>query len=567
MSDRELSLALVAQGLRALRPHAQALRVDEVPPLPLDKRPAPMHELRMHDDQPADASLRSEGYELIETHISRVYLAGDHVYKFKRAVNLGFLDFTTREARRAACVAEVALNRRLAPAVYVGVAALTRGAGGRLALVPPEGVPDAEVLDWAVHMRRLADAQRADIRLAAGALDVVEIDDIARLLAGFHANARSDAAVAQLGSPERVGFNVEENFTQIAGSAPRFISGAELQDLQDYQRGFLRDRAALLRQRAERGYVRDGHGDLRLEHIYRDAGGGHAIIDCIEFNDRFRYADVCADLAFLSMDLRAHERPDLAELLLAGYARESGDYGLYALTDFYESYRAVVRAKVASLLADDPQVAPSTRERAEASARRYYLLAISAARPALSPPRLVVCMGKMASGKSTLARALGQALAAPVLSADLTRKQLLGVEAVTPLHHAAFTGAYTAEQSGRVYASLRERCALALAAGRSVILDATFSTRAERQRATELAAHQAVPITFLMCECDRATSLERLERRAQAASVSDGRAEIYDQVAQQFEPIHASDAGELFTLNSSAPLADTLRQALAKLGG
>jgi aminoglycoside phosphotransferase family enzyme/predicted kinase len=521
----------------------------------------------MQHDTGSDAQLLAQGYELIETHISRVYLGPEHVYKFKRPVNLGFLDFTTREARRAACHAEVELNRRLAPDVYLGVVALTRDAEGNAALVPAETLAEDQILDWAVHMRRLDDAQRADVRLAAGALDAAEIEDIARLVARFHAEARSDAAVAALGLPERIGFNVEENFTQVAGSALRFISAPELQALASYQRGFLRDRAALLRARVDAGRVRDGHGDLRLEHIYRDAHGGHAIIDCIEFNQRFRYADVCADLAFLGMDLRAHARPDLAELLLAAYARESGDYEAYALIDFYESYRALVRAKVASLLADDAQVAAPTRERAEASARRYSLLAIASARPALSPARLIVCMGKMASGKSTLARALGLELAVPVLSADATRKQLLGVEAETPLRHDAFSGAYSAEQSARVYATLRERGAHVLASGRSVILDATFSAHAERAELAQLAIRYGVELLFLHCECERTTSLERLRARARGASVSDGRVEIYDRVSERFEALTADEVGRLVRLDTGAPEAETLRSALAAVAG
>jgi hypothetical protein len=327
----------------------------------------------------------------------------------------------------------------------------------------------------------------------------------------------------------------------------------------------LQRQAGLLERRAEAGFVRDGHGDLRLEHIYRAASGAHVVIDCIEFNQRFRYADVCADLAFLSMDLRLHGRVDLAELLLRAYARHSGDYALYRLVDFYESYRALVRAKVSGLLANDAHVDETTRIRAAASARRYALLALSASHPPLRRPRLIVCMGQMASGKSTLARALGEQLTLPVLSADPTRKELLGVDRHAPLHDAPFSGAYTAELSARVYATLRERAAHVLSSERSVILDATFASRHERALAAALAAELGVEATFLLCECDRDASQARLTRRATKPSESDGRVAIYDDVSSRFEQFADAEPGRRHVLSTNGPREETLRAALACL--
>jgi aminoglycoside phosphotransferase family enzyme/predicted kinase len=521
----------------------------------------------MHGETPPDAALLARGYTLVETHISRVYLSETQVYKFKRPVNLGFLDFTSIEARRTACDAEVKLNQRLAGDVYLGVVALVRSADGRLECRPAEQVDPGQALDWAVHMRRLDDTARADVRLQADALDAAEIDAIASLLARFHERAARDAQITSFGLPAQVRFNVEENFSQLTALPRPAVAQAELREIEAYQRAFLQLQATLLEQRAAQGFVRDGHGDLRLEHIYRSASGEHVVIDCIEFNQRFRYADVCADLAFLSMDLRVHARVDLAELLLQAYARHSGDYALYRLVDFYESYRALVRAKVSGLLANDAHVDETTRMRAAAAARRYALLALSAAHPPLRRPRLIVCMGQMASGKSTLARALGQELALPVLSADPTRKQLLGVEGRTPLHDAPFSGAYTAELSARVYATLRERAAHVLGSERSVILDATFSSRHERAEAAALAAQLGLEVSFLLCECDRDSSLARLARRATQPSESDGRVAIYDDVTSRFEPFAADEPGRHHVLNTNGPREETLRAALTLLAG
>jgi predicted kinase len=305
---------------------------------------------------------------------------------------------------------------------------------------------------------------------------------------------------------------------------------------------------------------------LRLEHVYRDEDGGHVVIDCIEFNERFRFADVCADLAFLSMDLRSHGRADLADLLVARYAEESDDYGLYALLDFYESYRAFVRAKVSSFLAHDASVHADTRSGAEAAARRHFLLALSSSRPPLARPRLIVCMGMIASGKSTLAEALGTALGVAVLSADRLRKRLLDVPLTQPVHDGAFAGGYAPEVSERVYALLRERAAQILRSSRSVILDATFRERSQRDQLRALAEQLGTELYFLDCECTRACAMERLRARAQTASISDGRAEIYDDVASRFERASELLPSMRLVLDTAQPPEQTCAKALRWLG-
>jgi aminoglycoside phosphotransferase family enzyme len=291
-----------------------------------------------------ERSLLGRGLELVETHISRVFLGEREVYKFKRPVNLGFLDFSTPNARKRACEAEVTLNRRLAPDVYLGVLAAYLDERGEAALVPEGAAPRGVACEWAVHMRRLPDAQRADVLLRRGALQAADMERVAALLAGFHRRARADEHTAGFGAPEVIAGNVEENFRQVQASIAAYLSADEAAQLMSFQRAFLRERRPVLEARRAAGFVRDGHGDLRLEHLYRAADGAFLVIDCIEFNERFRFADVCADLAFLAMDLAYHDRADLAELLVLSYAREAADYGLYRVLDFYESYRAVVRA-------------------------------------------------------------------------------------------------------------------------------------------------------------------------------------------------------------------------------
>jgi uncharacterized protein len=343
----------------------------------------------------AYGALQPESVRLVQTHASSVFLLPRDVFKLKRHVDLGFLDFTTLERREAACRAEVLLNARLASDVYLGVVPVRRDQQGRASMCA--GSADGPVVDWAVHMRRLPDEQRADMLLATGGLDALAVDAIAVRLARFHASAPSDSGLAALGSPEAIARNVEENFAQTRTAIDAYVpEGAT--EIVRWQTAFLRGHEALFAQRAASGRVRDGHGDLRLEHVYFECPDEPTIIDCIEFNDRFRFADVCADVAFLSMDLEAHGRVDLAERLLARYARESNDFDLYALVDFYESYRAFVRAKVATFLAADADVDEPARVRAAAEARRHFLLALAAARRSMLLPAVVAVGGIIASG-------------------------------------------------------------------------------------------------------------------------------------------------------------------------
>jgi len=505
--------------------------------------------------------LRARGFERIETHLSRVFLGARDVYKFKRPVDLGFVDFTSLAARQRACEAEVVLNRRLAPDVYLGVLCLQRDEHGEPQLRSAAPRDLAQEHEWLVHMRRLPDESRADILLQRGALGARDIDRIADMLASFHAGARRDEHTTEFGRPSSILQNVEENFRQIQSSVDDYLSPEEGARLSRFQRRFLVEQAPLLELRCAQGRIRDGHGDLRLEHLYR-TDGAYLAIDCIEFNERFRYADVCSDLAFLVMDLDYHQRRDLAERLVLRYARESSDYALYRLLDFYVSYRALVRAKVTSMLASDPDVSSATAARAASEARRYYLLALSAAGAPLESPCLFAMSGGIASGKSTLADALSEARAWPVLTADRVRKLLLGVPAEQPLHTEPFQGAYDASTSERVYTELLARADHVLASGRSVILDASFRSRALRERALRLAQRHGVPAVFVACACSQETTERRLAERAARPSVSDGRSAILASFQSNFEPLSELSDLQRCAVDTERPLAENVAKVL-----
>ncbi|HET9929551.1 MAG TPA: AAA family ATPase [Polyangiaceae bacterium] len=502
---------------------------------------------------------RERPVTLIETHISRVFLIGEHVFKLKKPVDFGFLDFTTLELRRRACEAEVLLNRRLAEGVYLGLVSVTRVAGGHHELGG-----GGELVDYAVHMKRLPDERRADRLLVAGAFEHRELDDVAQRLADFHAELSAEPERRHWGSVEAVRGNVEENFAQTREAIGRYLEPEQAAELERFQKDFLRERAELFTRRMNEGRIRDGHGDLRLEHVYM-LGDGVAIIDCIEFNERFRFADVCADVAFLSMDLAEHGRVDLAERLLARYALLSNDFGLYALVDFYQSYRAHVRAKVAGFQALSPDVDVMTRERSDAEARRHYLLALSAARRPLARTALIVVCGVIASGKSHVAEALAAELALPVIVADRVRKAHAGVSAETPLSDPSFASNYSSEATRRVYEELREGATTVLASGRSVILDASFRSRSERLAVRELAQRVGAAFVLVECRASREVCLARLQKRAEGRSVSDGRIEIFDDFARSFDPIEELGPSEHVVLDTELALAENVRRVRACL--
>jgi len=512
---------------------------------------------------------------LVETHISWVIVGETEVWKLKKPVSLGFLDFGTIERRKAACEAEVALNRRLASDVYLGVCPVRCDAAGRLVIDGEGELARAhagelgEPIDWAVHMRRLPDHDRADVRLAEGRLDRAHIGRIAERLAEFHAAARSDATTAAFGRPEAIAVNVRENFDQTRESIDRFLDPAQAQEIERFQLEFLAQRGELFTARIEAGRVRDGHGDLRLEHVYLSQEPpqappgpsdalGVTIIDCIEFNDRFRYADVAADLAFLAMDVSEHGHVELSEHLVARYAQHAGDHDLYSVLDFYMGYRAYVRGKIASFVAAGPDVDHERRVRAEASARHHFLLALATERRSLLEPMVVAVAGIIASGKSTVADQLGFEMSAPIVDADRTRKQLLGVRATAPVHDGAWQGAYDPAFTEEVYAEVFRRAAVVLRSGRSVIVEASFRDRALRARARELAAQHGVPFRLVECRASPEICRDRLRQRARAASVSDGRLEIFDDFVARWQPIDELPAREHLVIDTAGPLADNL---------
>lgn len=487
--------------------------------------------------------------EVVETPISWVFLTDDAAYKVKKPVRLPFLDFTQVADRRKFCELEVKLNRRLAPDVYHGVVPVVVGADGNHHVEK-----DGSVVDWAVKMRRLPMTNRADERLRRGALSAGMLDTLAARLAVFHAHCNSDARTAAMGEPTVLARHVRENFALLESNGPNASALVWEPWLEKRQLAFIDNHHSLFARRQKQGAVREGHGDLRLEHVYFDEVGEISVLDCLEFDEQYRFGDVCGDVAFLFMDLAVHGRVDLAEGFLAAYAREADDYALYALVDFYASYRSCVRAKIAHLAKDDTL------------ARRHLAFAASAWNRPLRPPRLIAVGGMLAAGKSTVANRLGADDSVPVLSSDWTRKRLLRVAPTERLVAPGWRGAYSTEVTRQVESELLRRAAHVLESGRSVILDASFRARDFRERARSLARRHEVPFLFIECVASDDTCKRRLQERERFPNVSDARVDLYDSFRASFEPIDELVGDEYLRLSTERPLAETVEALRSRLG-
>ncbi len=314
----------------------------------------------LYPDQPREV-------RVIETHISLLFLTGNYVYKLKKPVDFGFLDFTTLEKRRYFCEQEVKLNRRLSPKIYLGVTKVTRD--GREIFIDGDG----EVVEYAVWMKQISEEFLLDKLLEKGQVNSRMMERVAEKLVQFYSMAETNDYIKSFAKPERVKQDTDENFDQTGKYVDVTIPAKVYKEVRERTNGFFKQNEEIFYQRIADDWIRDCHGDLRLEHIFW--GEDISIFDCIEFNERFRYTDVAADIAFLSMDLDYHERGDLNSPLIQTYMEKSRDRGLSRMLDFYKCYRAYVRGKVESFRLDDPSIPEEEKKEALKRARRYFNLA------------------------------------------------------------------------------------------------------------------------------------------------------------------------------------------------
>jgi len=496
--------------------------------------------------------------DLVRTHISAIFLAGEYVYKVKKPVNFGFLDFTTLEKRKFYCQQEVDLNRRLAGEVYLGVVEI-RAHQGRISI----GDGPGEVIDYAVKMKRLPPNCQMDQWLAKGELTPEMVEKIAAKIAHFHAQAATNPEISSFGEIQTVRGNVEENFAQTEKYVGQVFTPDLYRETIEANRLFLERQLPLFQGRILRGKIRDCHGDLHLQHIC--LGTEIVIFDCIEFNQRFRYSDVAADIAFLLMDLDFHGHPLLSADLAAHYLGVTEDWPLYLLLDFYKSYRAYVRAKVTSFRLDDPNISLQEKGAALEEARRYYSLSHFYARR-MNRPILVITGGLMGTGKSTIARSLAEALGWEWLRVDVLRKELAQVSPLEHRFEAFQQGIYSPDFSRQTYEVLFHRARTLLDQGKTVLLDGSFKKQSERKAALGLARDAHADFLLIECQCADEEIQKRMAQRAQEKKEpSDGRWEIFADQKKDYDRMEGFGADLHLPLDTGRPLKECVGRVLQHL--
>lgn len=431
---------------------------------------------------------------MAETHSAYVFLVGDVAYKLKKPVDLGFLDFTTREAREAVCHREVELNRRLAPDVYLGVADV----------LGVDGTP----CDHLVVMRRMPAARRLSALLATGSSVQDDLWRLAHLLAAFHARSpRSPEADREAGADAtRARWQANTDaLAQIDGLRDVGLGIDLIQRLADR---YLDGRAPLLERRISEGRAVDGHGDLLADDIFC-LDDGPRVLDCIEFDDRLRLGDGLADAAFLAMDLEHLGRPDLAHHFLDAYRAGCADIWPASLAHHQVAYRAQVRAKVTAIRA-------AQRDDRAAWVDARALLELARGHLEAARVRLVIVGGLPGTGKSTIARAVAQVLDATDLHSDEVRKELAGMPIDQPAPAAFGEGLYSDASTTSTYETLLERAAIVLSMGETVVLDASWTSVRWRDRARAVALACHADLVELRCDAPTSLANRRIVERGTA---------------------------------------------------
>lgn len=495
--------------------------------------------------QPSFYPHPAEEVELRETAISWVFLAGARVYKVKKPVVRPFLDYGSLERRRRMCEEEVRLNRRLAPDVYLAVRPIVQ-AGRRFSLAEPGETHGA--VEFAVEMRRLPLDRTMASLLEAGELTEHQVRSVGERLAAFHAEA--EPVPLEEAGITAVARTVADNFETLLSLAGVIRDRRGLAAAQRFATAFLTARNEQLADRAAGGRVRDGHGDLRLEHVVLDRA--IQVFDCIEFDPALRRIDVGADLAFLVMELHAGGAEEFADALVRAYRLAGGDPGDHALLAFYASYRALVRAKLhfldaAKLPETDPELRPAL-----ARGRALLDLAERFAWRARLPLVLVVC-GVTASGKSTLAQAVAGGARIPYLGSDLTRKRLAGVLPTQP----APPEAYRDEFNLRTYATLGRLAREALEREGGATVDATFRRRPEREAFREGFGDDLDATSFVQCVAPAPVLAERAAGR-EPDSPSDATVELVGVQLEEFAPLDEVAARRHMVVRTDRPLGEVI---------
>lgn len=481
--------------------------------------------------------------QLIQTHVSYVLLTGDYVYKVKKPVNFGFLDYSSLQKRQHFCQEELRLNQRGAAEIYLEVLPIIQS-GDQFQLAET-----GEPVEYTVKMRQFPQSALFTELYDRGELTEELLERLAKVLAEFHTQSVSNEYIRQFGWVSQIRQAIDENYEQ----TEKYIGGPQTQQQFDETKAYTDqlfvEQAALFQSRIDHNWIRECHGDVHLRNIalWQDR---ILLFDCIEFNEPFRFVDVMFDVAYIVMDLDARERQDLSNRFLNAYVEQIGDWEGLQVLPLYLSRQSYVRAKVTSFLLDDPAVPESVKQEATETAKRYYRLAWEYTRPRQG--RLMLMAGLSGSGKSTTARLLASQTGAIHLRSDAVRKHMAGV----PLHERGGADLYTEEMNQKTYDRLLELGISLAQQGYAVILDAKYDRQALRQAAIAQAQAHQLPIQIFYCTAPIQVLQERLEQRQ--SDVSDATAKILSN--QSMEPFDNSEQPYVTTLDTTQSLEAQLKR-------
>jgi len=481
--------------------------------------------------------------ELIETHISYVLLTGQYAYKIKKAVNLGFLDFSTLDKRRHCCAEELRLNRRTAPQLYQGV-------------IPITGTPQqprmggaGTAIEYAVKMRQFPQQALAARLMAEGKLNADHMDQIAITLAAFHDAVDVAAPDSPWGSTQQVQRPVMDNFDAIAAGLVNGDDKKRLATLRLWSEQAVAALEPVLAVRKDNGFIRECHGDMHLgnlvvldDHI--------AAFDCIEFNPALRWIDVMSEAAFLAMDLNDHGRSDFAWRFMNTYLEHTGDYHGMAVMAFYMTYRAMVRAKVSRIRLGQSGINSAERDALEREYQGYIRLAERCTSPV--PTELIITHGLSGSGKTTVARTVATQLGAVHIRSDIERKRLYGVAPAQHSGSGVNQGLYNREAGERTYTRLADLAVDLLGSGYPVVVDAAFLHRAQRTRFQNLARERGVPLVILDIYAPQPELRARIAQRlARGRDASEADLAVLDTQIRQRDPLNETEQAYTVSVDTS----------------
>jgi hypothetical protein len=452
---------------------------------------------------------RLDQVEIKETNISYILLTGEYVYKFKKAVNLGFLDFTDLKKRHFYCEEEIRLNYRLAPELYLGVIHIT-GTDDQ-----PEINGSGAIIEYAVKMRQFQKDSELDHLLRNGLFKTKYVHQLSETVAGFHDAIHIANVYDDYGNYDVINYTVFENINDLAELIREDnIYSKQLKALFKWIKQKSSRLKASIIKRKKKGHIKECHGDLHLANIalYEDKP---VIFDCLEFSDKLRWIDTICDIAFLIMDFESHGHPSLAYHFLNDYLEYNGDYKGLKLLRFYCVYRALVRAKIYAIEFNNEKTT-ARRNELQHQYQSYITLALNYTKP--DSPFILITHGFSGSGKTTLTRPIMEKLGAIRIRSDIERKRLNHLNQFQSSSSNLTGGIYTKDKSDKVYQHLADISEQIIKSGYPVIIDASFLVKKYRILFKEQAFRLNIPFIILDFEAPEANLIERIEERKKQAT-------------------------------------------------